>query len=154
KVVDSIARCVSPNGGWYRMTWPRALPVLLVVAAVGALTLPAQQPGKSNPASPPADDEPLLFNTAPVTISTSGLRGWACAVSPDGKTFATCAGTGEQAGEILIWDLTEGKVRRTINHAKGVRSVAFLPDGRTLAAGCYGGELRLLDVATGDLRAS
>jgi WD40 repeat protein len=136
------------------MTWPRALLVFLVLAAVGALTLPAQQPGKSNPPLPLADDEPLLFNTAAVTISTSGLRGWACAVGPGGQTFATCAGTGEQAGEILIWDLIEGKVRQTISHAKGIRSVAFLPDGRTLAAGCYGGELRLYDVATGELRAS
>src|SRR5207245_3710884 len=128
-------------------------PVLLVLAATGALTLPAQPPSKLAAAPPAADDEPLLFNNAPVTIQMSGLRGWACAVSPDGKSFATCAGTGEQVGEILIWDLAEGKVRRTINHTKGVRSVAFLPNTRTLAGGCYGGELRLYDVDSGELRA-
>src|SRR5262245_22403511 len=135
------------------MTLPRALPVLLLLAAVGALTLPAQPPSKPNAPPAAADDEPLLFNNTPVTIQMSGLRGWACAVSPDGKTFATCAGTGEQVGEILIWDLADGQVRRTISHTKGVRSVAYLPDGRTLAAGCYGGELRFYDVATGELRA-
>jgi WD40 repeat protein len=133
------------------MTLPRALPVLLVLVAAGAVTLPAQPP---KPAAPPAaDDEPLLFNTSPVTIQMSGLRGWACAISPDGKTLVTCAGAAEQAGEIHVWDVAEGKVKRTIGHKKGVRSVAIAPDGHTLAAGTYDNSLQLYDLATGELKA-
>ncbi|MGG7377491.1 hypothetical protein ACQ7B2_01400, partial [Escherichia coli] len=59
------------------------------------------------------DDEPLLLNGGAATVQSGGLRGWACCVTRDGKTLITCAGGGEQTGEILLWDLPDGTVRRT-----------------------------------------
>src|SRR5438046_33065 len=134
------------------MMLPRAARALVAITALGGLTVLAQPP---KTAAPPiaADEEPLLFNNQPTVIAMNGLRGWACAVSGDGKTLVTCAGTGEQAGEIVVWNLADGKVRRTIRNATGVRSVAISPDNKTVAAGCYGGAVRLFDLANGELKA-
>jgi hypothetical protein len=37
-----------------------------------------------------------------------------------------------------LWDVTTGKVRETVEVNEVVESVAFSPDGQTLAAGCRG----------------
>jgi RNA polymerase sigma factor (sigma-70 family) len=78
------------------------------------------------------------------------------AFSPDGKLFAT----GDWDRVITLWNSTRGKkVRRLEGHRGSVYSVAFSPDGRTLAsASCFNAffagagqddEIRLWDVDTG-----
>ncbi|MFQ5858691.1 MAG: WD40 repeat domain-containing protein, partial [Anaerolineae bacterium] len=89
------------------------------------------------------------------------------AFSPDGQTLAS----GSRDNTIILWDtstvLSAGVAsggtsgQRLAGHSDVVWSVAFSPDGQTLASsscgelsvyeGCRQGEIRLWDVATGRL---
>jgi WD40 repeat protein len=73
---------------------------------------------------------------------------WAVAFSPDGKTLATGAGgvwsptpgdgkkIGKIEGEIRLWDVATGKEKAAVRRLPlTVYSLAFSPDGRTLAWG-------------------
>lgn len=87
------------------------------------------------------------------------------AFSPDGHTlasafcFADSAGTassanssGTSSGTIELWDLTSGQMVRTVQeHAPCAVSLAFSPDGRTLAAGNADDTIKLWDIASGGL---
>lgn len=74
------------------------------------------------------------------------------AVSPDGKLLAAKEIWRENEGKdskggIALWDVTGGKVLRDFMAG----SLAFAPDGKTLAVGTGEG-VQLLDVATGQTR--
>jgi WD40 repeat protein len=73
---------------------------------------------------------------------------YACAVTPDGKHLAT----GDKTGKIVIWDLSSGKQvgqceapvmytwdpQQRRHSIGGIRSLAFSPDGVSLAVGGMG----------------
>src|SRR5262249_38048094 len=69
------------------------------------------------------------------------------ALSPDGRTLATgCSDC------ITLWEVATGKVIRQLKPSVRVicfHSLAFAPDGKTLAAGSWDHVIRLWDVATG-----
>ena len=69
------------------------------------------------------------------------------AFSPDGSMLASTAFTWDAS--IDLWDVASGRRSATLTGASRGRVVAFSPDGRTLAQGVHGGEVRLLDAATG-----
>jgi WD40 repeat protein len=81
------------------------------------------------------------------------------AFSPDGKTLAGArSGPPDSFGEVPLWDVRSGKRIEDLvvgagkgNRYFAVRSVAFSPDGKILAAG-YGGGLKggvvLLDTSS------
>jgi WD40 repeat protein len=102
----------------------------------------------------------------PLTGHTNGVN--SLAFSPDGKTLASggCGKLGPlsflcQEGEIRLWDMATHQAlgQPLTGHASLVDSVAFNPDGKTLASGscgkldsiglsCQEGEIRLWDVGT------
>ncbi|WP_437942080.1 pentapeptide repeat-containing protein [Sorangium sp. So ce341] len=76
-----------------------------------------------------------------------GSRCNAVAFSPDGSLIASC-----HAKRIVLWDMPTGNALRTFNgHADWVTSIAFSPDGDTLASGSDDHTVRLWDVSTGNV---
>jgi WD40 repeat protein len=102
----------------------------------------------------------------------SGTESLSLAFSPDGKALA-CAGawndssflpagginvqgvmmTPKQGYRVLLWDVESGKeLRHFEGLSDNVKSVAFSPDGKALAASSRDGHVALWDTATGNDR--
>jgi hypothetical protein len=74
----------------------------------------------------------------------------AFALSPGGLLVAT-GGTNET--QIKLWDAETGALELTLEgHTKGVLSLAFSPDGNTLASGGYDDTARVWNTQTGELK--
>lgn len=71
----------------------------------------------------------------------------AVALSPDGRIAAW----GDNAGDLTLWDVSEGKRLRTLREEPraAFKCVAFSPRGDTLFTGSVGGNVVRWDVATG-----
>jgi WD40 repeat protein/serine/threonine protein kinase len=74
----------------------------------------------------------------------------AYALSADANLIAS-GGTNENS--IKVWGAEDGELKLTLEgHEKGVLSLAFSPDGETLASGSYDNTCRLWDTKTGALK--
>src|SRR5262249_15291396 len=67
----------------------------------------------------------------------------AVAFSPDGTTLASCG------GEVRLWDVRTGAVKRTLKLGAPAIALAYSPDGKLLATGSADHVARLLDPETG-----
>lgn len=73
----------------------------------------------------------------------------ALAIAPDGRTLAT-GSAGKDDYSVILWNPATGQeLRRCVGHQHRVPSIAFSPDGRQLATGCWDATVRLWDPATG-----
>ena len=71
------------------------------------------------------------------------------ALSPDGRILATTTGAWDFDNAIYLWDLVYGlRLGALVGHQESVVSVAFSPDGRTVASSSSGGILKLWHLAT------
>jgi len=78
----------------------------------------------------------------------------AVTISREGEFVASAGDTGDRATEIIVWQVRRHAKYREIREAVyAVRSLAFAPDGVTLASGSGAETIRLWDVRTGELRA-
>jgi WD40 repeat protein len=115
-------------------TLPRSITVGLIAFIGGCL--------RAESASAPPD---LVLQVGPEESVTS------VAVSPDGSQVAT----GSFDGRVRIYDARTGALRRAIgsDSSRGVRSLAFAPDGKTIASGGLEMDrtLKIWDVRTGAL---
>jgi WD40 repeat protein len=96
---------------------------------------------------------PLALSTdgrklASIGHSNSSAQGFG---GGNGGRPAPVEGSGESSGGFDLWDVTQGKVFRTIKRSHHAASLAFSPDGKTIAvAGGYPRQqLELWDVASG-----
>jgi internalin A len=111
--------------------------------------------------------EPDQVKKEGVIFKAPGSQTLAVALSPDGKILAR-AGTSppfgpvEKTGQTIdLWDVASGKKLHTLQgHTETIISLAFSPDGKTLAsstatlrADAPNNEMKLWDVATGKERA-
>jgi WD40 repeat protein len=66
------------------------------------------------------------------------------ALSPDGQTVASTAGE-----SLCLWDLrTRRKLREIAGNVGTIWTIAFTPDGKTLAAGTHEGSVKFWNMAT------
>ncbi len=76
--------------------------------------------------------------------------GFSAALSWDGSVLATASDVRDSSNTIFLWDAAEGRLLGTcIGHKQAVSSVAFAPDGRTLASSSGDGALKFWHVPTG-----
>ena len=76
------------------------------------------------------------------------MSGYTVSFSPDGKTLAS-----GYNDTVKLWDAETGALKQTLNgHAASVNSVAFSPDGQTLASAGADNTVKLWDVQTGTLK--
>jgi WD40 repeat protein len=73
--------------------------------------------------------------------------------SPDGKHLASGGGDPSRTGEILVWNLEDGKLIHNLPgvHSDTVHSIEFSRDGKRLASGAADKFARVTEIKTGAL---
>ncbi|MFM9263798.1 serine/threonine-protein kinase [Tychonema sp. BBK16] len=90
-------------------------------------------------------------------LSRASSKLWSVAISPDGKLLATGPLLEEDAKNendttIKLWNLDNGMLLGTLKgHSSDVRSIAFSPDGLTIASASHDNTIKLWRVNTREL---
>lgn len=97
----------------------------------------------------------ILLHTVGGAAPPQRLRGLSerilsLAYSADGKTLVAAGGTPARFGEVQIWDVASGKLRRSITLTSDtVFGASIAPDASKIAVGCTDNTVRILDAASG-----
>jgi RNA polymerase sigma factor (sigma-70 family) len=108
-----------------------------------------------------ADDDKIVagdfetFVPPPVpVVQTIDARVVALAFAPVDNRLVTAGGGPQKPGQLKIWDAETAKELSAIRGISGVRSLAFSPDGESLATGDFSGFVRVRDARSGAERAA
>jgi len=76
--------------------------------------------------------------------------------SPDGKWLATGGGEPSRSGEIILWNVADGKKEKDFSnvHSDTVLALDFSPDGKYLASGGADRFVKVTDLASGKVAKS
>lgn len=98
------------------------------------------------PRKPAPTDEPLPLFQQKETRRIMPKLFYSAALSSDDRWLAGGVGDWTTEGEIFCWDVTKQKqvFRHTLG--RGIRSLAFSPDGKLLAAGSFTNEILIVAV--------
>jgi WD40 repeat protein len=102
----------------------------------------------------PGSREVLLHSldgsTPPIRLVGLSDRILSLAFSKDGSILVAAGGTPARFGEIQIWDVTSGKLRRSMTlTGDTVFGVSISPDSSRIAVGCTDNSVRIFDAASG-----
>jgi WD40 repeat protein len=76
------------------------------------------------------------------------------AFSTDGRLLAGCCEGPANSGEVVVWDSKTSEVRWSYRFKRGLPSVVFSPDGKTLAVGSFTENCLLFDAGTGKVHST
>ena len=129
---------------------PNRLPVYVQPAVLTALAFSPD--GKTLAVS--GNGEVLLHNLAgsgaPRRLVGMSERILSLAFTRDGSTLVAGGGTPARFGEVQVWDVASGKLRRAVTvGGDTVFGASASPDGSRVAVGCTDNTVRMIDAATG-----
>ena len=122
--------------------------ILLIVGLAGTTLSALGQLSKKGP---------LVIDEASAESQSIPSRFWAAVVSPDGKTLGTTGGgynAPNEAGEIVLWDMSAGREKLIRRQPSTIRTMAFSSDMKRIAFGDYSGATKLMDAASGKILAA
>src|SRR6266851_72081 len=136
----------------YHNNWPREFAggwtaIGLAALLLGVSLSEAQVPAPAQPPVPGRQRRAIPGRGAPAQSLPNTF--WCAAFSPDGRSVAAVGGSQESPGKLVVWDLPGNKIKLQHEEPKGIRSLAFSPDGKILALALYDGKIKMLEASTG-----
>jgi RNA polymerase sigma factor (sigma-70 family) len=128
--------------------------VTVTGTGVMALHLASAARPPAGPKEAPAADDPETFLAPPIPLmKPHDEQVLAVALSPDGRRLVTAGARRPLPGQFMIWDVETHKWLVRLRGMRGIRGVAYSPDGRTIACCGFGNAIHLRDALTGTIRA-
>lgn len=151
----ALAESVLKGMTAFKLVGGIALLLTLVLGAAAALVTLDGKPAAAPPrAAAPVLPRPLreahTFGKPVIPVlNPTDERVLTIAIARDGQRLVTAGAFWPRPGHVTIWDMVSGKPLASVRDIAPVRSVAFAPDGRTIATGDFQGMLRIRDGQSG-----